>query len=172
MASDKIFLVGFMGSGKSTFGKQLAKQIGWDFVDLDDYIEEKEKRTITEIFASDGEDYFRQLETSVLFDTKTWEKTVVSCGGGTPCFNNNVDVINDLGLSIYMKLSPQSLKDRLIKEKAKRPLIANLKDAELLNFISGKLAERCSFYESANLIFEYSNEKETEFIKTIFKKIV
>lgn len=172
MAVEKIFLVGFMGCGKSTFGRYLANQIGWDFVDLDDYIEEKEKKSIKEIFSFKGEDYFRNLETSVLMESKVWKKTVVSCGGGTPCYNDNARLINDLGLSVYLRLSPEVLKDRLVNERSKRPLISDMSNTELLEFITSKLEERSRFYECANMLFEYSKEKESEFIYKLTQSIV
>jgi shikimate kinase len=97
---------------------------------------------------------------------------VVSCGGGTPCYNNNANLINDLGLSVYLKLSPELLKDRLVNEKSKRPLISDLTDTELLEFITRKLEERSRFYECANMLFEYSREKESEFIQSLLQSIV
>ena len=130
MKFDKVFLIGFMGCGKTTFGRKLAKQLEWDFIDLDDYIEAEQKSSIQEIFSDKGESYFRGLESNALEEASKWDKTVISTGGGTPCFNNNISFINNIGLSIYIKLSPEVLKSRLEGGKSKRPLIANLSDAE------------------------------------------
>lgn len=167
MKVDKIFLEGFMGCGKSTFGRKLAAELEWDFIDLDDYIEEKEGRSISDIFEKEGESFFRELETKTLEETRDWTNTVISCGGGTPCFNDNAERINQLGYSVYIKLPASVLKGRLIGEKAKRPLLAKLTDEELLTFIQYKLAEREPFYTKAKKIFEYSDEAEKSFVKDL-----
>ncbi len=164
---DKIFLVGFMGCGKSTFGRKIAAALNWNFIDLDDYIEEKQGRSISSIFEESGEAYFRDLETLALEETKNWNKTIISCGGGTPCFNNNDDLINNLGLSVYISLSPEILRDRLIGEKSKRPLIANLSNDELLSFIKKKLTARESYYNKAKIKFDYSDNRTESFINDL-----
>ena len=161
---DKIFLVGFMGCGKSTFGRKIASALNWNFVDLDEYIEEKEGKSISSIFEELGEEYFRKLETSTLEESKKWNKTIISCGGGTPCFNNNAELINNSGLSVYISLSPEMLKNRLIGEKSKRPLIERLSNIELLSFIQNKLSEREEFYNKAKIKFDYSDDKAESFI--------
>ena len=171
MRFDKVFLIGFMGCGKSTFGKKLAEQLNWDFVDLDDYIEKQEGASIPLIFKNKGEAYFRSLESKAVEESSRWEKTVISTGGGTPCFNDNIISINNIGLSIYIKLSPEVLKSRLEGEKAKRPLIANLSDTELLSFIEAKLAERSDDYSKSEIVFEYTNEKEASFVESLKLKL-
>ena len=158
MKFDKVFLIGFMGCGKSTFGRKIAEQLDWDFVDLDDYIEEQQNASIQTIFANKGESYFRTLETKAIEESSKWKKTIISTGGGTPCFNNNITSINNIGLSVYLKLSPEVLRSRLEGEKSKRPLISNLSDAELLIFINKKLAERSGYYSKSEIIFEYSSD--------------
>lgn len=168
---DKIFLIGFMGCGKSTFGRKLAHKIGWEFIDLDDYIEKEEQRDIKTIFELEGENYFRELETNTLNSLRNHKSTVISCGGGTPCFNENIHVINELGLSVYIKLSPETLMKRLISEKSKRPLIASKKNSELLEFIEQKLNERQSFYHQAHVTFDYSSKDEGKFIDFITEKV-
>lgn len=172
MKFDKVFLIGFMGCGKTTFGRKLAKQLEWDFIDLDDYIEANQKASIQEIFSSKGEAYFRGLESNALEEASKWEKTVISTGGGTPCFNNNINFINNIGLSIYIKLSPEVLKYRLKGGRSKRPLIANLSDAELLSFIKHKLAERSEDYSKSEIIFEYSVDREASFTEILRKKLL
>jgi len=171
MKFDKVFLIGFMGCGKTTFGRKLAKQLEWDFIDLDDYIESDQKASIQEIFSDKGEAYFRGLESNALEEASKWNKTVISTGGGTPCFNNNISYINNIGLSIYIKLSPEVLKSRLEGGKSKRPLIANLSDAELLSFIKNKLAERSEDYSKSEIIFEYSIDKEANFTEILRTKL-
>ena len=172
MKFDKVFLIGFMGCGKTTFGRKLAKKLEWDFIDLDEYIEADQKESIREIFSSKGEAYFRRLETKALEEASKWEKTVVSTGGGTPCFNNNINFINNIGLSIYIKLSAEVLKSRLEGGKSKRPLIANLSNVELLNFIKYKLAERSEDYSKSEIIFEYSIGREAKFIENLRTKLL
>ena len=172
MKFDKVFLIGFMGCGKTTFGRKLAKQLEWDFIDLDDYIESEQKASIQEIFSDKGEAYFRGLESNALEEASKWEKTVISTGGGTPCFNNNISFINNIGLSIYIKLSPEVLKSRLKGGKSKRPLIANLSDAELLSFIKNKLAERSVDYSKSEITFEYSIDREASFTENLRTKLL
>ena len=172
MKFDKVFLIGFMGCGKTTFGRKLAKQLEWDFIDLDDYIESEQKSSIQEIFSAKGEAYFRGLESNALEEASKWDKTVISTGGGTPCFNNNISFINNIGLSIYIKLSPEVLKSRLKGGKSKRPLIANLSDAELLSFIKNKLAERSGDYSKSEITFEYSIDREASFTENLRAKLL
>ncbi len=172
MKFDKVFLIGFMGCGKSTFGKKLAKQLNWDFVDLDDYIEEQEGTSIPEIFASKGEAHFRSLESKAVDSASKWKKTIISTGGGTPCFNNNITAINNIGLSVYIELSPEVLKSRLEGEKSKRPLIADLSDGELLGFIENKLNERSGYYTKSKIVFEYTDEAEAGFVETLKAELI
>lgn len=172
MKFDKVFLIGFMGCGKSTFGRKIAEELGWDFVDLDTYIEEQQNASIQTIFANKGESYFRNLETKAIEESSKWKKTIISTGGGTPCFNNNITSINNLGLSVYLKLSPEVLKSRLEGEKSKRPLISNLSDAELLIFINKKLAERSCYYSKSEITFEYSSDLEVSFMEILRTKIL
>ena len=167
MKFDKIFLLGFMGCGKTTFGKKLAKEIGWDYIDLDNYIEMKEGKSIPTIFKENGETYFRNLETKFLNELIALNSCVISCGGGTPCFNDNMNQIIEKGASVYMKLSPIILSERLKSEKSKRPLIAEMSDAKMIEFIQEKLKERVKFYERAKFTFDAQVESEETFINRI-----
>ena len=167
MKFNKIFLVGFMGCGKSTFGRKIANQIGWDFVDLDDYIEQKEGSSISMIFKEKGEHYFRKLETSYLKNLIKYKSHVISCGGGTPCFDKNMEIITSQGASVYLKLSPTVLFERLKLEKNQRPLIADMSDSEMLTFIKKKLIERKIFYERAKFTFNSNLESEEKIIKRL-----
>lgn len=139
-----------MGSGKTTVGKKLALQLGYQFLDLDDHIERRVDLSISEIFKKYGEDVFRQLETSALRSTLRKEEVVISTGGGTPCQNDNMTWINKNGKSIFISESPEVLLSRLKNEKARRPLIKNMNDTELLNFIETNLNERMKFYKKAH----------------------
>lgn len=148
-----IFLCGFMGCGKSTHGKKLAIIDGLAFFDLDKYIEEKEKTTIQSIFDTAGENYFRELETKYLKELATNNKQcVIALGGGTVCFNNNIELAKENGLLVYIKMSADSLAERLSKSKQKRPLIKKLESKELHTFISNKLNEREFFYSQSHLV--------------------
>lgn len=169
MGSEKIYLLGFMGCGKSTFGKKLAKKLDWTFVDMDDFIESQEGMTIGELFKAKGESYFRLLESQVLKDSASWSNTIISTGGGAPCFHDNISIINKQGISVYINLPAKVLVDRLKGEKTKRPLLASLNDEEMLRFVESKLSERAIYYEQAQVNFEYLKEKEADFIVRIKK---
>lgn len=167
MKYDKIFLVGFMGCGKSTFGRKLAQKLNWDFIDMDDYIEEVYAKSISDIFKEEGEVRFREIESETIEALSCKKKTIISTGGGTPCFNNNADRLNEYGLSVYINLPATTLMKRLKGEKAKRPLIANLKNEELLDFISVKLKERNPFYELSKVVYDYEEVSENEFFSGV-----
>jgi shikimate kinase len=147
-----IFLIGFMGSGKTTIGKKLAKKMKYAFLDLDQEIEKQENLTISQIFDTSGEDYFRTLENKVLIDLTQLSNTVVSCGGGTPCHFNNIDIINNAGISIYIQLSAEALHSRLKTARTQRPLLKNRDESELYDFIKSKLNERQSCYLKSKIV--------------------
>ncbi len=153
-----VFLIGFMGSGKSTIGKKLAKRLDYQFLDLDRYIEDKTQQTIPSIFETQGETAFRTLETKVLKALNV-SNTVVALGGGTPCFNQNMNIINELGVSVYLKLPVSVLVNRLMNAKTKRPLIEAYKHDknELNQQVESLLLEREVHYQSANIVFEADN---------------
>jgi shikimate kinase len=150
--SNLIFLVGFMGCGKTTLGRKLASRLGYEFIDLDHVLEAQEGMTIGEYFGRFGEDKFRELESDVLKHTPYPASAIVSTGGGLPCFFDNMDWMNTHGKTIYIKLSPKTLADRLEKEKAHRPLLREKHGEALVEFITGKLAERDKFYGQAAII--------------------
>lgn len=149
---EKIFLIGFMGSGKTTLGKKIASHLHLSFIDMDHYIEEKEKRTITSIFEMDGEARFREIEHEALKDLLDKENVLVSCGGGTPCFHNNMQLINKVAQSVYLKVDPEMLLGRLKGATTQRPLLANLSMEELRLQISEKLAAREPYYLQSKII--------------------
>lgn len=149
-----VYIIGFMGSGKSTAGKKLASLLGWSFIDLDKRIEEYTGKTISEIFDQDGEIYFRNLETEILKNLKSQINAVISTGGGTPCYGDNMDHMLDTGLTLYLKLTPGQLKSRLAESSGKRPLIKGLDNDSLLHFIEEKLAYREKWYDRADIIFD------------------
>jgi shikimate kinase len=148
----RYYLVGFMGSGKSTVGVKLAKKLGFDFLDLDVEIEQSEKLSITSIFETHGEDYFRQKESEYLRQTSRFQNTVISCGGGTPCHSNNMDWILENGKAIYLQLNTGSILSRLKLSLQTRPMLANKSITELSSWIRGRLEERSPFYLRADLV--------------------
>jgi shikimate kinase len=150
----KIFLVGFMGAGKTTNGKKLAKKLNLQFIDLDYYIEQKHRATISFIFDLIGEEGFRIIEHRAILEIIQGDNFLLSTGGGSPCFYNNMDIVNKNGLSIYLKLPAQALWQRLSKAKKKRPLLNNLNNNELLNYINNELKKREHFYNKADLIVD------------------
>ena len=147
-----IFLVGYMGCGKSTLGKKLAHNLKHDFIDLDSYIEEQEGRTIKEIFADDGEDYFRKLERVYLHRVIDTENVVISVGGGTPCFFDNMEQMNEYGMTVYINMHPKALIPRLQLSEAFRPLIAEMEGEVLLDYVYKTLRGREGFYHKAQKV--------------------
>lgn len=145
----RIYLIGFMGSGKSTFGKKLAKELALPFIDLDKEVEVKAKCSITDIFKYLGEDTFRKMESDTLHELSDREEFVMATGGGTPCYFNNIDFINKKGKSIYIELDIQSIYNRLSQAKNIRPTIKDKKEEELMQFIKDKLKEREPIYKQA-----------------------
>lgn len=156
----KIYLIGFMGSGKSHVGKQIAAQMGCLFMDLDDYLEQQEGRSISDIFAIEGEATFRKLEQKYLMELSQLKDVVIATGGGTPCFFDNLEQMKQVGLTIYLKTPVDILVERLRAETAHRPLLAGKTIAELKDFIAVKLEERAAVYENASVIFEVRNSRE------------
>lgn len=146
----KIYLVGFMGSGKSFLGRKISDYLQYRFIDLDKWIEEGENKSVSTIFSEDGEQEFRRLESDYLRKTGVLSHTVVATGGGTPCFFDNMEWMNQNGLTIYLNAAPEILTARLLPEKSNRPLISSLNQEELREFILKKLAQRSSFYEQAH----------------------
>lgn len=146
-----LFLIGFMGCGKSHWGSAWAQRHKLVFIDLDLAVEKHEAASITEIFENNGEEYFREKETQMLRNIKA-QNTLVACGGGTPCFYNNIDWMNEHGSTILLQASPQFLLKNIMGQEGRRPLIKKYSEAELLLFIGQKLEEREQFYSKANVI--------------------
>lgn len=152
-----IYIIGFMGSGKSTAGKKLSGVLGWTFIDIDRKIEEVAGKTIPQIFAGDGEDVFRKIESDVLNSINPGEGTIVSTGGGTPCHGNNMDLMLGTGLTVYLKMTPEQLTYRLLESTAVRPLIKNVSDEQLPEFIEKVLSVREKYYSRAEIIIDGIN---------------
>jgi len=167
MDNSKIFLVGFMGSGKSTLGKKLADTLGLKFIDLDEFIEKEEGISIAAVFKTKGEEYFRIIENEALKKViNTSSKFVLALGGGTPCYYSSMELINKTGTSIYLKYNSSVLTKRLINQNANRPLIKDKNKSELKIFIENKLHEREQFYNLCKHVVE-SDNIELEDIKQL-----
>jgi shikimate kinase len=138
-----------MGSGKTTVGKALSKETGMMFYDLDWYIESRMRKTVSQIFAERGEDAFRKLEHSMLHEVAEFEDVIISCGGGTPCFFDNMDYLNQQGDVVYLKASPEVLYNHLLMAKVERPLLKDKSPEELIAYITEHLKERAPYYEKA-----------------------
>jgi shikimate kinase len=144
-----IILLGFMGVGKTSIGKKLSKQLNWKFIDTDKLIEKKNGLSILEIFKQFGEDFFREQEKEILNEIASLENVVVSVGGGLPCFFDNMDRLNNIGTTVYLKLEPEFIVQRLLESKIKRPLTENLIETQLNDFVKVKLTERERYYSLA-----------------------
>jgi len=148
----KIFLIGFMGSGKTHWGRLLSEKLGIRFFDLDEQVTEHDGSSIPEIFAREGEEAFRLMEKDVLhIISESHESFVMACGGGTPCYFNNIEYMNQAGTTVWINTPLEILFERLVKEKTERPLIRDLSDEQLKGFISKKFASRKIYYEQATL---------------------
>lgn len=143
------FLIGFMGSGKSYAGRHLAELLGIPCIDMDKYIEEQEGRSIKEIFEQNGEEYFRKLEKKFLAELDPAEHKIISTGGGAPCFYDNIQVMNQKGLTIYLNRSKEVVMTQLMKGIDKRPLLKGKTPEEVWEYYDSKLQERKPFYEQA-----------------------
>lgn len=168
----RVFLIGYMGAGKTTLGKSLAKVMNVAFIDLDNFIEARYHKTVKEIFAEVGESGFRDIERKSLIEVSEYEDTIISLGGGTPCFFDNMDIVNASGTSVYLKPSEDVLLKRLIKGKHKRPLLANKSDEEILQVIREQLAWREPYYLKADITFEASHLECKEDIYLNAEKLV
>lgn len=149
MPVERIFLMGMPGSGKSTWGKWLAQQLGWKFLDLDKQIVKRTQRSISELFEETGENNFRLLERELLHETFTTHNSVISCGGGTPAFFDNMQQMLKHGLTIYLKADSGLLVNRIVFGKTSRPLFEGLPEEEIGAKMEALLKERSPFYEQA-----------------------
>lgn len=167
----RIVLLGYMASGKSSIGKNISKSLNTNFIDLDDYIIEKEKMSISDVFSEKGEIYFRKIEHQYLKEIlENFSDFILSLGGGTPCYANNMELIKQSNTtSIYFQGSISTLTKRLIKKKDKRPLIASLENDKIQEFIAKHLFERRFFYEQANIIVKIDDKKKSEVALELIK---
>lgn len=150
----RIFLIGFMGTGKSRWGEIWASQHNLKFIDLDIEIEKKIGLSIEEIFEKKGEDFFRDVEAETLIEMDQNDNCIIACGGGTPCFKNNMDWMNENGITVLLNSTPSKILENIINDNKERPLLKKINKGELLFFIEMKLKERMDFYNKAIIRLE------------------
>ena len=163
----RIFLIGYMGSGKTTYGRAAAKALGLSFLDLDIYIEERFFKSVSDIFAEKGEDGFRKIEQHMLHEAAMFEDVLIACGGGTPCFFDNMDFMNAEGTTVYLKSSAETLVDNLKNARQNRPLLRDKTETELLQYIRENLEKREPFYLQAQKTIDCDDQPEN-----VIKKLV
>ena len=170
----RIILIGYMGSGKTTVGKAISKDTGMMFYDLDWYIESRMRRTVPQLFAERGEEAFRRIEYNMLHEVAEFEDVIISCGGGTPCFFDNIDYLNQQGDVVYLKATPETLYKHLLMAKVERPLLKDKTPDELIDYITSHLQEREPFYQKArytldvNVLYDYDKiQTSVESIKDL-----
>lgn len=170
-----IILIGYMCAGKTTIGKALAKRLGRTFYDLDWYVEERFHKKIPQIFAEEGEARFRNLECRMLHEVAEFEDIVLACGGGTPCFYDNMDYMNAVAETVYLKASTETLCRHVAMSRGERPLLKGKTDEELRSFIDSQLAQRARYYEKAQHIIDInvldSFDKVKDIVNLITKTI-
>ncbi|MBR1448901.1 MAG: shikimate kinase [Prevotella sp.] len=167
----RIILIGYMGAGKTTVGKALSKELGIPFYDLDWYIESRRRKTVAQLFAEQGEEAFRKIEYNMLHEVAEFEDVIISCGGGTPCFFDNIDYMNQQGQVIYLKATPEVLYRHLLMGKTERPLLKGKTPDELIAFIHEQLERREPFYSKAQYTLDVSLMDNYEKIKITIEKI-
>lgn len=167
----RIILIGYMGAGKTTVGKALAKALNVPFYDLDWYIENRMRKKVPEIFAERGEEGFRVIERNMLHEVAEFENVVISCGGGTPCFFDNMDYLNAQGDVYYLKATPEVLQRHLKMGKGVRPLLVGKSDEELHEFITEQLAKREEFYLKANHVIDITVLEDAGMVNGVVERI-
>lgn len=165
----RIYLIGFMGCGKSHWGKALSEKLRIPFFDLDEQIVAHQGKPIVQLFAEHGEEYFRMVEKEVLYlISESHETFVMATGGGTPCFFNNIDYLKRMGTAVWLHCSPDCLHSRLLREREHRPLIRSLTDEQLRSFIARKYSDRRIFYRQAQVALQEEGLELDTLISQIF----
>ena len=167
----RIIIVGYMGAGKTTVGKALSKELGIPFYDLDWYIESRRRKTVPQLFAELGEEGFRQIERNMLHEVAEFEDVIISCGGGTPCFFDNMDYMNQQGQVVYLRCDPEVLHKHLLMGKTERPLLKGKTPEELSAFIREQLEKREPFYTKARYTLDVTLMDNYEKIKITVAKL-
>ncbi|MCZ8372160.1 shikimate kinase [Phocaeicola sp. KGMB11183] len=167
----RIFLIGYMGSGKTTLGKAYARAMQLQFIDLDWYIEERFHKTVQELFEERKEDGFREIERNMLHEVAEFEDVIIACGGGTPCFFDNMEYMNGKGETVFLDASPEVLFRRLKIAKSKRPLLMDKSDEELMDVIQNALRIRTPFYSQAKYVFNAESLEDREQISCSVQRL-
>lgn len=167
----RIIIIGYMGAGKTTVGKALSTDMNIPFYDLDWYIESRMHKTVKQIFDEVGEEGFRKIEHNMLHEVAEFENVIISCGGGTPCFFDNIDYMNQQGETIYLKATPEVLYGHLKMGKSVRPLLLNKTPDEVQTFIQQQLQQRETFYNKAKHIIDVNLMDDYEKIKITVGKL-
>lgn len=154
----RIYLIGYMGSGKSTLGNKLAREMGLTFIDLDKYIEERNCKTVPQLFTELGEPGFREKERKALEEISEFTDVIIATGGGAPCFYDNMELMNRTGITVFLDIHPSVLAERLLKSKTERPLIQGKSRTELIRFIDESLKKRMPFYSKAIIRMEKTQD--------------
>ena len=167
----RIFLIGYMGAGKTTVGKVLSRQLELSFIDLDHYIEGRYHKTVGQLFAEKGEDAFRDIERRMLREVAAFEDVLVSTGGGAPCFFDNMEFMNRTGKTVFLNVHPDVLFRRLRVAKQQRPILQGKEDDELKAFIVQALEKRAPFYHQAQYIFNADELEDRWQIETSVQRL-
>ncbi|MEM6631300.1 MAG: shikimate kinase [Bacteroidota bacterium] len=170
---DLVFLLGFMATGKSTYGKSVAKRLGWRFIDLDTQIERDSGKSIPDIFSQLGEAEFRKIERQMLEQEVSHSEvpTILSCGGGTPCYGDNMEWMNSQGFTLYIQTPYPILLGRLKEMRADRPMLNKYSEEELPIFIQDLLERRVPYYLQSNMVFQTANMSKEAVSRSIAEKI-
>lgn len=172
MPHKPIFIIGYMACGKTTFGKALANRLEYEFIDLDFYIEQRFRKSINQIFQEWGENKFRDLESRMLHEAGEFENVVIACGGGTPCFLQNMDYMLSRGDVVWLQASVERMAERLVINNSKRPLMKGKSREEIVQTIEKGLNDRTPFYSLANIHFSGEHLEDRQQINTTIDKFL
>ena len=167
----RIFIIGYMGAGKTTVGKSLAQRMNLNYIDTDYFIENRYRKKVSEIFAAEGEERFRNIERSILLEVSEFEDIVISTGGGLPCFHDNMTIMNERGITVYLDVPMEELAVRLGFSKNVRPVLKKRSGEELIDFIKGNLMVRKPFYEQAKIRFQTGKAYTKNDIELLVKEV-
>ncbi|MDR1918435.1 MAG: shikimate kinase [Tannerellaceae bacterium] len=172
----RIFLIGYMGAGKTTVGKELAGRMNLSFIDLDVYIEARYHKTISRLFTEKGEEGFREIERRMLHEVAMFEDVLISTGGGAPCFYDNMSFMNEAGQTVYLKVSPGQLVKRLELARHTRPVLNGRSGEDLLSFVSDNLEKRKAYYMQAAVVFDvevmFTDQDAQQIVSALEKVLV
>lgn len=167
-----LFLIGYMASGKTTLGRALGRALGCDFIDLDFYIEQRYRKSVREIFATEGEERFREIEREMLHEVGEFCNVIIACGGGTPCHFDNMEYMNSRGVTVRLQASVARTVERLLAAKGKRPIVAKYSREELPGFVEKHLAEREPYYSQAKVTIGSDKLESREQIAATVKELI